>query len=57
MLRQRTRANLQWDAHYAGQSGNPSSALPREQPGGAAHRPVFVWQRASNAGNTFLRRS
>ncbi len=53
MLRQRTRTDLQWDAHYASESGNPSSALPREQPGGAAHRPVFVWQRASNAGNTF----
>ena len=30
-----------------------TSALPREQPGGAAHRPVLSGQRASNAGNTF----
>ncbi len=34
-----------------------TSALPREQPGGTAHRRCLSGQRASNAGNTFLRRS
>ncbi len=53
MSARRTRTDLQWDAHYAGESGTHTSALPREQPGGAAHRPVLSGRRASNAGNTF----
>ena len=45
VLRQRTRADLQWDAHYpaVNLATYSPAPCPVNSPVGAAHRPVFVW--------------